>query len=365
MGRDIKTLWIVACLFSLCIKSHAQEITADYIYGCENCTITEFRVIGSHKILFDYTKPDRRMLTLLDTQNLVVDKLHVEAPMNPVPYGQNRVMIPDLGFSALLKIENNKFLIEKLALFKADFQSKYGGYFLIQLGLGLWSIGSTTCGVNKYVSQLSYLPLKQEKFRTFVIKNPYEFYGAKGKEIPLFSIKNLMGDGEINRELEQIILANKNCSEQIRAKPGSPGFHSYDIDGNKLMVFLKDFQKLFYIEMDSIPRSMGSISLPLPEAGGWHHFYDLAQHLSYFLFEKEDDTNSKKNKELEGKTYKLYRLDGAQLTKVAETDYLPVDIENNRLYELRSDKKAYHIYGHLLVPIKDDIQRIFIKPEGR
>jgi len=364
METDLKTVWIVICLFSVCVKSYAQEITADYVYGCENCTITEFRVIGKNKILFDYTKPERRMLTLLDTQNLVVDKMHVEAPMNPVPYGQNRIMIPDLGFSAVLKIENNKFLLEKLAIFRADFHSKYGGYVLIQPGHGLWSIGSTTCGANKYIPQLSYLPLKQEKLTAFVVKNPYEFYGAKGKETPLFTLKNLMGDGEVNQEIEQIILANKNCSEQIRAQPSAPGFHSYDIDGNKLMVFLKDFQKLFYVEMDSIPRSMGSISLPLPENGGWHHFYDLTQHLSYFLFEKKEESNSKRNKEPFEKTYKLYRLDGTQLTKVAEINYLPVDIENNRLYELRSDKKAYHIYGHYLVPIKDDIQRIFIKPEG-
>lgn len=352
----IITIWIVT-------PGKSQEITADYVYGCENCTITAFRAMGKHKILFNYSNIDRRQLILLDSQNLVVDKIHVEAPMNPVPYGQNRIMVPDLNFSASLKIENNKFQLEKLAIFRADFHSKYGGYVLIQPGRGLWSIGSTTCGANKYVAQLFYIPLKQENLKAFVIKNPYEFYGAKGKEIPLFSLKNLMGDGEVNRELEQLILANKNCSEQIRAQPGALGFHSYDIDGNKLMVFLRDFQKLFYVEMDSIPRSMGSISLPLPEAGGWRHFYDLTQHLSYFLFEKKEESNSKRNKEPVEKTYKLYRLDGTQLTKVSEIDYLPVDIENNRLYELRSDKKAYHIYGHLLVPIKDDIQRIFITPE--
>lgn len=360
MGENTKRIWVVIFLLGWVGHGYAQEINEEYVYGCEYCTITEFRVVGKHKILFDYSNIARRKIILLDTQNLVVDRIQVEAPMNVVPWGRDKFLVPDLNYSAVIKIERNKLNVEKLAIFRGDFSKEYGSYQLIQPDRGLWSIAYTTCGANKYVAQLAYLPLRQKNLVTFGIKNPYEEYGARGKLTPYFSIKNLLGKDEVNLGLEQYILANKDCQEQIRIPAFTPGFHSYDIDEDKMMVFLKDFQKLFYYSMDSIPRFLGSIELPLPETGGWRHFYDLAQHLSYFVFEKKAENNSSKSKTVLAKTYKLYRLDGSVLTKIADLSYLPVDIEDNRLYELRSDKKSYSIYGHYLVPVKDDIQRIFI-----
>lgn len=343
----------------------AQEINKDYIYGCENCTITDFRALGRYKILFDYTRMERRMLILLDTQNLVVDRIQVDAPMTPCPYGEDGLLIPDLGYSAYLKIKNNTIEVEKLFQFQADFSQKYGSYWLVPPKKGFWSIGSRTCGDQKYISQFNFMNTNQKDFIAFMVKNHSNVYKALGKEIPVFSIKNYLENGRatVNDDLEKTVLVNKNCEEPIRATSG-PGFHSYDIDGSTLMVFLRDFQKLYYIKLDTLPQVLGNIALPLTEPGRWRHFYDLAKHLSYFLFEKKEEVKKKSAFFADVKTYKLYRLDGQELTKVSEINYLPVDIEDNRLYELRLDKKSYHIYGHPLVPIKDDIQRIFIKPDG-
>jgi hypothetical protein len=332
-----------------------QTMEKDYIYGCENCVISKFRQIGKNKLLFDYSNINRRQLILLDTQNLVVDKLGIEAPMSICVNNDQEFSIPDVNFTANIKIVGNRMEMKSLFMIHSSVELHYP---IFVKGKGFISLSSRTCGAESYISQLIFLDTSVDVDSTKVYqidakKNLY--YRRPNQDvINYISRKDIQGKGSINDHWVNQPIINANCEEISRRKNG-PGFHSYEIDDKILMFFRKESQKLYYVELEPRPKLLGSITLPLSidETGAWHHFYDHQRHLSYFVYEKG------RSSEKSAKEYLLYRLEGKELKKISSLNYLPADIEEGKVYELRQDKKSYHIYGHPFVE-PPHIDRIFL-----
>jgi hypothetical protein len=330
-----------------------------YVYGCDNCIISDFLQIGKHKLLFDFSKISNRKLILLDSQNLVVDALVVEAPMTMCVRDEKEFLVPDLNYTARIKIVENQFQVKTLYQIHTSLGMRnriiYKGYLI-----GMESI---SCESEPYAQRLGFIDLR-DTFKIFLSKQSkfIPHYRKKGKDTMLIlSRKNLLEKGTVNDNLIFQPVVNIQCEESSRRKD-APGLHSYAIDENRLMYFNYQSQKLYYIDIEPTPRLVGDITLPLDldEKGGWHHFYDNLQHTSYFVYEKVSLEEKKKGeKEKSPQEYFLYRLDGKELKKISDLNYLPTDIEDGKVYELRGSNKSYRIYGHPFVEPKY-LERIFL-----
>jgi len=336
---------VVSCLFFI-LPLSAQLLGEHYIYGCENCVVTDFKVIGENKILFDFTKHNKRKLILLNEENIKVDEIRVGGPTSISTLSPRRFSVAELDAAVEIAIEDHQFVVDSYLSYRYEFANMYGLSYPLSNGTYNIGIGSYTDNGPHY---FSFFPLDQKAMIQFLIGRSKDDYNMKGD-----TVRVLSGKAAFNQDLisYKFINGDQSLADEITSQPAT--WVDYSVKGDTVTIFSGHLQRLFKVQVaDNNPRVISEFKLPAKKQAlhGWHYFNDYQANKDYFLLPAaDDDTN-----------HELLVLDDKKLIKVAEVPFIPVDIEDGIIYQLKRAEKSCDIYGYPLEKNKNKIMQYDIR----
>ncbi|WP_268122346.1 hypothetical protein [Roseivirga pacifica] len=352
----MKHLLTILAYLLLCYQSYGQEIPKNLIYGNENLQFERIYKVGSHTLLLHVpNRQNKRVLYLLNEQNLVSDQIKVQGNDDFLIRSKSSFALSGLSEYVEFKIENDSLVPLFGFQSKANFSQILSPEFVINN-----TIVGTKWNADYDCSPYYYMPIS--KVKALVSLNPKveEYAFNRLDTVFLFDAQGIeqIEKGTIDRfEIKALTMLN-DCDNRMPYP--YYGWRNFTYSEDLLTIYDMKIGALFIIQFDQEGKPGVQKKIPLPinrGTSGWKHLYDKTQNKHYFAerIETIPDTkglNKRQIRKLEPTiSYKLYELslDTEILKPLYKLGFSPELIDNALIYEIVSaPKKGSSIYFHPL-----------------
>ncbi|MGY6521831.1 MAG: hypothetical protein ACXIUD_08895 [Mongoliitalea sp.] len=337
----MRLILLIVFLFGVCIV-HSKAQTDFYLYGCENCTLTELIPFGDYKIVsyLEKRNSNKSRLMLLDKQNLGIDTLTgwLEGYRRIIKTEENS--FTSIGNSSLdFSIQDGKIVIDRSIGMRYFFDVKENG-MSIDDPIFFWDNWvitpffqkkeSSKKGKNKegsklFERQFFALPTKDLRSNPDITSSRKDFYGGR---VPVES--NFIIDGkEKNPWWKFHPITEKVIYEDIPYRNVT-----YAVNGGQLLMLERMNNTLYLLSQttEQVHAKQIKLGVDTNKFRFWEVFSDLKFKRDYLLVWNIPE-----------KHYEIWELDisRASYKALGKTPHYPYHIEDGHYFvKLETDKRV-------------------------